>query len=82
VRADYPGPGKTPQVETREFATLSAYADATGQDRHSVLVDYSIFEHVPRLDAADIASLQNIYDAADLDFSLKRGAAAIDRGLA
>jgi hypothetical protein len=82
VSADYPAPGHTPQLETREFETLDAYSRATGQDRHSVLLDYSVFENVPRLDARDEATIQRIYDAADLDFRLKSRSAAVDRGVA
>lgn len=80
VLADYPTPIGPPELEVREFETLEAYSRATGQDRNSVLVDYSIFENVPRLDASDIAQIQNLYDADDLDFTLVRGSAAVDRG--
>ena len=54
---------------------------ATGQDRNSVLVDYDIFVNVPPLDARDSESLQTLYDAADLDFRLRSGSAAIDRAM-
>jgi hypothetical protein len=76
------GPGPGPNLETREFRTLAEYSAATGQDENSVLVDYDIFVNVPRLDAEDIPTLQNLYDAADLDFRLNPGSAAVDRGLA
>ncbi len=33
------------------------------------------------LDASDVGSIQRLYDAADLDFSLRPGTAAEDRGL-
>lgn len=82
VLADYPGPGKRPALETREFDTLAQYSQATGQDSHSVMLDYSVFANVPRLDARDIPNLQRLYKAEDLDFSLVRGSAAIDSGLA
>jgi hypothetical protein len=81
VLADYPGPGLTPQLETRNFGTLADYTAATGQDTHSVMLDYSVFANVPRLDAQDMARVQNLYDAKDLDFSLVRGAAALDKGV-
>jgi hypothetical protein len=80
--ADNPGPGKRPALETREYDTLAQYSQATGQDSHSVMLDYTVFGNVPRLDARDIPNLQRLYKAEDLDFSLVRGAAAIDRGLA
>jgi hypothetical protein len=82
TRADYTGPGHTPVLESRGFATLAAFSQATGQDQHSVLVDYDIFVKVPRLDARDAATVQRIYQAQDLDFSLRRGSAAVDRGVA
>jgi hypothetical protein len=46
-----------------------------------VLVDYDIFVKVPMLDARDVGSMQRLYDAADLDFSLRPGTAAEDKGL-
>jgi hypothetical protein len=74
------GPGTRPQLQNRQFATLQAYSQATGQDRNSILVDYDIFFKVPRLDASDVSSLQKIYKVDDLDFRLKPGTAAVDRG--
>jgi hypothetical protein len=81
VMADYPAPGHTPALQTREFATLEAYSRATGQDENSIVVDYSIFENVPMLDARDESRIQNLYDAGDLDFRLKPRSAAVDRGV-
>jgi hypothetical protein len=80
VLADFQAPGYTPTLVARDYATLAEYGAATGQDRNSVLVDYDVFVNVPRLDARDIAALQNLYDAADLDFRLRPGSAAVDRG--
>lgn len=54
---------------------------ATGQDRHSVLVDYDIFVHVPRLDRNDLKNVQRVYKAEDYDFRLKAGSTAVDRGV-
>ena len=68
-------------LETREFATLAEYSQATGQDRNSVLVDYDVFVNVPRLDAQDVTSLQKLYKAEDLDFRLRPGSAAVDPGV-
>ena len=65
----------------REFATLEEYSEATGQDRNSVLVGYDVFMNVPRLDARNVSTLQNLYDAEDLDFRLRPGSAAVDRGM-
>jgi hypothetical protein len=81
VAVDPLGPGLRPNLETREFATLAQYSQATGQDRNSILVDYDIFMNVRRLDAQDVASLQKLYKAAEFDFRLKPGSAAVDRGV-
>ncbi len=75
------GPGRQPKLETREYATLSQYSEATGQDRNSILVDYDIFVNVRRLDAQDVSALQKLYKAEDFDFRLRPGSAAVDRGL-
>ncbi|MEP7355349.1 MAG: hypothetical protein ABI824_19125 [Acidobacteriota bacterium] len=80
IAMDPLGPGKNPQLQNRQFATLQEYSQATGEDRNSILVDYDIFVKVPRLDATDISSLQKMYKADDLDFRLKPGAVAVDRG--
>jgi hypothetical protein len=69
-------------IQRRTFATLEAYAQATGQDRHSVLVDYDVFANVPRLDAKDLATVQRLYTTEDIDVRLKPGSAAVDRGVA
>ena len=69
-------------LETRSFKTLSEYAQATNQDQHSVTVDYDIFVNVPKLDAKDLRTVQKLYKAEELDFRLKPGSAAVDRGIA
>ena len=79
---DTVGPGRQPVLETREFASLSQYSQATGQDRNSVLVDYDIFMNVRRLDAQDVSSLQKLYKAEEFDFRLEPASAAVDRGVA
>ena len=80
VMADYAGRDHRPQIENRSFESLEQYQQATGQDRHSLLVDYDIFVNVPRLDGHDVKTVQKIYDAADFDFRLRAGASVIDRG--
>ena len=70
-----------PMLETRQFRTLAEYSAATGQDRNSVLVDYDVFVKVPRLDAADVKTIQRVYDPKDFDFRLKPDAVAVDRGV-
>ncbi len=79
ILADGSGPTK---IEPRKFATLEAYAQATKQDQHSVLVGYDIFMKVAKLDAKDLATVQRLYKAEDLDLRLRPGSAAIDRGVA
>ncbi len=64
----------------RQFRTLAAYSQATGQDRNSIAVDYNVFMNVPRLDAQDARNVQRIYSAADFDFRLRPGSAATDKG--
>jgi hypothetical protein len=78
---DFTGPGHAASLETREFKTLTEYSQATGQDRHSVQVDYDIFMKVPRLDAQDAGTVQRIYRAEEFDFRLRPGSAAVDRGV-
>ena len=62
----------------RRFLSLSAYSEATGQDSHSLLVDYNIFEHVSALTTETPGRL---YDPVDLDFRLRSGSKAIDAGI-
>lgn len=73
VAADYVG-----RRETRNFATLRAYSAATGQDKHSVLVDYDVFVKV---NAPDRSDPRKLYSPADFDFRLAPGSKAIDAGV-
>jgi hypothetical protein len=82
VAADFTGPGRTATLEQRRFASLAEFSKATGNDTHSVLVDYDIFMSVRQLNAQDAATVQKLYKAADFDFRLKPGSAAVDRGIA
>jgi len=75
-----PAPGATPPAAPG-FATLADYARASGQDRHSVTVDYDVFVNVPKLDR-NPKTVQRLYDFTALDFRLRPGSAAIDRGVA
>jgi hypothetical protein len=80
VTSDFTGPERSARLETRRFASLAEYAAATGQDRHSVAVDYDVFMNVRRLDAQDTANVQRLYKADEFDFRLKPASAAVDRG--
>jgi len=66
-------------LTVRRYKNLAEYSAATGQDRHSVILDYDIFQHVPMLNAEDLSTIQKLYDAKDLDFRLKPGSAAVDK---
>src|SRR5262249_13722940 len=86
--ANFPGePGKLStqqqtQVEAkarevRRFKTLKEYSDATGQDKHSVMMNYDIFVKVtpPATDP------RTLYKPADFDFQLRAGSVAVDAGV-
>ena len=73
VEADYVG-----KRETRNYATLPEYSAATGQDQHSVLVDYDVFVKVSAPDRADPRKL---YSPADFDFRLAPRSKAVDAGV-
>jgi hypothetical protein len=88
VRANFPGEAgqrSTQQQsqfeaqarERRRFKTLKEYSDATGQDTHSVLVDYDVFVNVkpPGPDP------RTLYKPADFDFQLRTGGVGIDAGV-
>ncbi len=74
-------PPVNPAFEARAFASLAEYSQATQQDRHSLTLDYDIFVNVPRLDAKDTKNVQKVYTMEGLDFRIKAGSAAVDRGV-
>lgn len=61
----------------RHFNTLAEYSQGTGQDEHSILVDYNIFLNVSPADPNDPTRL---YYPQDFDFRLKPNAVAVDAG--
>ncbi|HEY2384088.1 MAG TPA: hypothetical protein VGK48_23180, partial [Terriglobia bacterium] len=63
--------------QTRRFKTLKEYSEATGQDGHSVLVDYDVFEKV----APPGPDPRTLYKPADFDFQLRPGSVAVDAGV-
>jgi len=67
------------QPVIRAYANLAQYSAATGQDLHSVMIDFEIFKNVPPYPAS--APMTVLYDAATMDFGLKPGAAAVDKGI-
>lgn len=64
---------------TRHFRSLKEYSEATGQDKHSVLVDYNVFQKVTIPDKNDP---QRVYDTSGFNFELRPGSAAVDAGVA
>jgi hypothetical protein len=72
IKADY-----AHDLSVRRFDSLAALRDATGNERHSVLVDYDVFRKAAIPDKADP---QRLYDAKDFDFRPRPGSAAIDKG--
>ena len=64
--------------EDRKFKTLQEFSEATGQDRHSVIVDYDVFQKVTPPDPDDPRIL---YKPADFDFQLRPGSVAVDAGV-
>jgi len=61
----------------QSFADLKTYSDRTGQDRHSRMVDWSIFRKASPPAKTDPTRL---YRTDDFDFSLTAGSGAIDAG--
>jgi hypothetical protein len=62
----------------QSFRTLAELAEATGQERHGVELDYDVFEN---LTPPDSSRPMAVYKARNLDFRLKAGGKAVDRGL-
>ena len=73
VIADY----KSAPVVHR-YNSLKEYSDASGNEKHSMLVDYDTFVHVTMPDKTDP---QRLYKPDGLDFRLRAGSAAIDAGV-
>jgi hypothetical protein len=46
-----------------------------------VLVDYDVFVNVPMLNAQDPVQRTTVFPREGLDFSLRAGSAAVDRGV-
>ena len=62
----------------RNYVSLEAYQKETGQDAHSVLLDYDTFVDAPMPDLEDPTRL---YDPEEIDLRLRRGSRAIDAGI-
>jgi hypothetical protein len=77
-RAPAQGADYTNKVESRSFKSLGEYSEATGQDKHSVLVNFQIFQN---LQPADVNQPTHVYDPDSINFELKAGGLAIDAGV-
>jgi hypothetical protein len=73
TRADY-----TSKREERKFKTLQDFVQATGQDKHSILIDYDAFQ---KLSAPDPSDPRKLYKPDDFDFRLRPDSAAVDAGV-
>lgn len=62
----------------RGFKTLAELTEATGQEAHGIELDYDIFENVRPPEAGKPHA---VYHAGDLDFRLRPGSKAVDRGV-
>lgn len=62
----------------QSFPTLAAFSAATGQEKHSIEVDFDIFE---KLSPPDPSKRHAVYHAMDLNFRLKPGSKAVDAGV-
>lgn len=71
--ADYEG-----ELIVRQFATLAEYAAATGQDRHSREIDYSVFRDAPQPDFSD--PTRPVHPDA-IDLRIRARSAAVDAGV-
>ncbi|MBY0380345.1 MAG: hypothetical protein K2W78_00265 [Xanthobacteraceae bacterium] len=76
---EFGGPAvyKAASLTKRHYATLAEYQHGTNQDRHSVMVDYDIFQNVSAPDPNDP---QRLYAPENFDFGLKANSSAVDKG--
>ncbi|MFC1762316.1 hypothetical protein ACFL6U_09575 [Planctomycetota bacterium] len=72
-------PEGTPGNAMQTFDSLAAFSDATGQERHGIMLDYDVFE---RVTVPDHEHPERVYQREDLDFRLRAGSAAVDAGCA
>ena len=73
-----PGQNQSIALKERIFPSLQAYSEATGQDRHSRLVDYDIFVNAPMPDFSDPT---RVVATDSVDLRLRQGAEAVDAGI-
>lgn len=77
-----PSPGQRKYEPTasdwQSFSTLSAFSAKTGQERHSVEIDFDVFENLKKPDPNREYS---VYHAMDLNFKLKPMSKPVDAGV-
>jgi hypothetical protein len=78
-----PGEGKLrdytlDKARPRPFGSLAELRQTTGQEEHGIEVDYDVFQN---LQPPDAAKPHAIYQARDLNFTLRPGGKAIDAGV-
>jgi hypothetical protein len=66
------------ELISRSFRTLEEYRNETGQEEHSLILDYDIFVNARIPDKFDP---QRLYRPEEVDFRLNPGSAAIDKGI-
>jgi hypothetical protein len=62
----------------RRFASLQKYSEATGQDRHSREVDFTIFQNAK---APDLGNPTRVVPVNEVDLRLREKSAGIDAGV-
>ncbi len=62
----------------RRFKTLADYQKAMGQDRHSRMIDYSVFVKAA---APEFTKPGQLYTPKQVDLRLKAGSRAVDAGV-
>jgi hypothetical protein len=73
IQADFAGP-----LQTRHFQTLQNYSETTGQEKHSILIDFNAFAN---LEIPNNSDPQHVYKPEDYDFRLRPDSVAIDKGV-
>ena len=75
VSADY---DSNHPLQVRKFKTLGDYRKGSGEDQHSVQIDFDSFV---RVNIPDKSDPQRLYNPEDYDFRLKPRSAAVDAGV-
>jgi hypothetical protein len=65
-------------ADAKSFLTLKNFSDESGLEKHSIEVDFDIFNH---LVPPDPTTPHRVYHATDIDFTLSLKAKAIDQGI-